>query len=118
MELEIHTNDIRWWFWAVTLCSIVLAVGGVSWAYAAVIALSAVHLLFFVAQEKSLTAFPTQIRAVYFLVTLFGLWPAARLPVYAVLLLGTIMVTFFGRCAIALVLRKLPWNEGRELRLN
>ncbi|MBE0549548.1 MAG: hypothetical protein IH627_18210 [Rubrivivax sp.] len=63
-------------------------------------------------------AFPVQIRLVYFVFTLFGLWPAARLPIYVVLLVGTFMVTFFGRCAIALVLKQLPWNRGRELRLN
>jgi hypothetical protein len=28
------------------------------------------------------------------------------------------MVTFIGRCAIALVLKQMPWNRGRELRLN
>ena len=118
MELKIDTRDVHWWFWAVTLVFIVLAVGGMTWAYAAVIAVSAVHVLFMLAQEKSLSAFPTQIRVVYFLFTLFGLWPAARWPMYLVLLLGTVMVTFFGRCAIALVLRQMPWNRGRELRLN
>jgi hypothetical protein len=97
---------------------VVLAVGGMPWAFEAVIAISAVHLLFFLVQEKSLGSFPTQIRIVYLLVTLFGLWSAVRVPIYIVLLLGTVMVTFFGRCANALVLEQMLWNRGRELRLN
>ncbi len=73
---------------------------------------------FFLAQERSLIAFPSQIRVVYFGLTLFGLWPEVRVIVYALLLIGTVMVTFFERCSIALVLMQMPWNQGREVRLN
>ena len=118
MELKTNGADIRWWFWAVTLAFIVAAVAGWTPGYYVVIAISATQVLFFLAQERSLSAFPTQIRAAYFAFTLFGLWPDVRLFVFAVLLVGTIMVTFFGRCAIALVLQRMPWNRGRELRLN
>jgi len=80
--------------------------------------ISAVQVLFFLAQEKSLASFPSQIRVVYFAFTLFGLWPELRFFIYMILLLGTVMVTFFGRCSIALVLKQMPWNRGREVRLN
>ena len=80
--------------------------------------LSAAQVVYFLAQERSVSAFPTQIRIVYFAFTLFGLWPEPRRAVYLLLLIGTIMVTFFGRCAIALVLKRVPWNRGREVRLN
>ena len=118
MELKTNTSDVRWWFWAITLVFIVATVAAVPWAHLVVIAISALQVVYFVAQEKSLSAFPTQIRVVYFLFTLFGLWPQTRLPIYLVLLLGTVMVTFFGRCAIALVLKQMPWNHGRDVRLN
>jgi asparagine N-glycosylation enzyme membrane subunit Stt3 len=118
MELKTNPTDIRWWFWLVTLAFIAMTVAGVPWAHWPVIALSGIQVLFFFGQEKSLVSFPTQIRVVYFLFTLFGLWPATRLPIYVVLLIGTIMVTFFGRCAIALMLKQMPWNHGREVRLN
>jgi hypothetical protein len=62
-------------------------------------------------------AFPTQVRVVYFVLTLVGLWAAVRLPLYVVLLLGTIMVVFFGRCSIGLVLKQMPWNRDRAVRL-
>jgi hypothetical protein len=118
MELKINATDIRWWFWAVTLVAIVAAIAGWGPGYYVVMGISAVQVVFFLVQEKSLIAFPTQIRVVYFAFTLFGLWPEVRLVIYIILLLGTIMVTFFGRCSIALVLKYMPWNQGREVKLN
>ncbi len=111
MNIKTNPADLRWWFWTVTLLFIVAAVAGWTPGYGIVIAIS-------LAQERSVSAFPTQIRIVYFAFTLFGLWPEPRRAVYLLLLIGTIMVTFFGRCAIALVLKRVPWNRGREVRLN
>jgi hypothetical protein len=118
MELKTDRTDIRWWFWAVTLVFIVAAVVGWSPGYYIVMAISGIQVLFFLAQEKSLSAFPTQIRIVYFAFTLFGLWPQVRLFIYAILLIGTVMVTFFARYVIALLLKQMPWNRSREVRLN
>ena len=118
MELKTNTTDIRWWFWAATLAFMIAAVAGWTPGYFVVMGISAVQVLFFLAQEKSLASFPTQIRLVYFAFTLFGLWPEVRLYIYIILLLGTVMVTFFGRCSIALILKHMPWNQGREVRLN
>jgi DNA-binding SARP family transcriptional activator len=36
----------------------------------------------------------------------------------AILLVGTFRVTFFSRCVIALMLKQMPWNLGREVRLS
>ncbi len=118
MELKINAADFRWWFWLITLVFIVAALTGWAPGFHMVIGLSAVQVLYFVAQEKSMIAFPSQIRIVYFGLTLFGLWPEGRFIIYVLLLLGTIMVTFFERCSIALVLRQMPWNREREVRLN
>jgi hypothetical protein len=118
MELEIRTSDIRWWFWSVTLVFIIAAIAGWVPGYYVVIGISWIQVLFFMAQEKTLLAFPTQIRVVYFAFTLFSLWSEVRLFIYVILMIGTVMVTFFGRCAIALMLKQMPWNIGREIRLN
>lgn len=118
MKFQMRPTDIRWWFWAVTLVFIVAALAGWTAGYYVVIAISGIQVLFFWAQEKSFAAFPTQIRLVYFAWALFGLWPEVRPYMYAVLLLGTVMVTFFGRCAIALMLKPMPWNRTREVRLD
>ena len=48
----------------------------------------------------------------------FWLWPDVRIIIFALLLLGTVLVTFFERCSIALVLQHMPWNQDREVRLS
>ena len=117
MKLKIELADPFWWFWAVTLVFIVAAVAGWTPGYYIVIAISALQLVVFILRERSLMAFPTQICIVYFAWSLAGLWAAIRLPFYILLLLGTIMVVFFGRCSIALMLKYMPWNRDRTPRL-
>jgi hypothetical protein len=117
MDFKTSSADIRWWLWVITLVFIVAAVAGWTPGYYATMAVSAIQVLFFLVQEKSFSALPTQVRLVYFAFTLFGLWPEVRWYAYALLLVGTVMVTFFGRCAIALMLKQMPWNRERELRL-
>jgi len=117
MKWSPKPADVRWWFWPITLAFMIAALAGWTPGYYIVIAISAVQVLYFLIQEKSLSAFPTQVRIVYFGFTLFGLWPAARIVMIGLLALGTIMVTFFGRCVISLGLKPMPWNQGRQVRL-
>lgn len=118
MQVHTNTSDVRWWFWAVTLVLISAALLGWNTAYHLVMVISGFQVLYFWMQEKSVSSFPTQIRIVYFAFTLLGFWPGVRIFIYVILLLGTLMVTFFNRCAIALVLKQMPWNRNREVRLN
>lgn len=119
MKFIVNTSDIRWWFWLVTLATIIAALLGWEPGYPIVILISAVQVVFFLVQEKSISAYPVQIRIVYFLFSLFGLAPGLlRIIMVIVLLLGTIMVTFFGRCMIAQLLKLMPWNKNRTVRLN
>ena len=110
--------DIWWWYWVVTFVFIATAVSGWVLGYGLVILISALHLGHSFIRNGSVSSFPVQIRLVYFGVTLFGLWEGPRFYVYALLLLGTFMVAFLGRCGIAVILKRMPWNRGRELRLN
>lgn len=112
MQLAIKTREVEWWFWAVTLAFIIFALIGWIPGYYIVMVISCIRILYFVKKEGGLMAFPTQVRIVYFAFTLFGLWAAVRFPFYIVLLIGTVMVTFTGRCFIALVLKVLPWNKN------
>ncbi len=111
MELKIEVKRIDWWFWAITLIFIVLALAGWSFAYSMVMVISCVQVVYFAWHEGSLTAFATQVRIVYFAFTLFGLWPGVRWYIYVLLFIGTFMVTLYDRCVIALVLKKMPWNR-------
>jgi hypothetical protein len=74
--------------------------------------ISAIQIIYFAIKEGSIIAFPTQVRIVYFAVTLFGLWATIRFPLYIFILLGTTMVTFADRCVLALGLKYMPWNRN------
>jgi hypothetical protein len=117
MKLKLDLSNVFWWFWAVTLVFILTALAGWTPGYYIVMVISAIQLVLFLAREKQLLAFPVQIRIVYFVWTLTGLWAAGRLFFYVLLLLGTVMVVFFGRCSISLMLKNMPWNRKRIPRL-
>lgn len=118
MKLKMDFSSVFWWFWTISLAFIIAAIAGWTPGYYVVMAVSAIQVIVFLVRERSVMAFPTQIRIVYFAWTLFGLWAAVRLPLYVLLLLGTIMVVFFGRCSIAMLLKPMPWNRNRAPRLN
>ena len=117
MKLKLDYTNALWWFWPATLALMVAAVIGWTPGYYAVMILSAIQVALFLVREQKVMAFPCQVRIVYFALTLFGLWPAGRLYIYLLLILGTIMVVFFSRCSISLVLKAAPWNRERTARL-
>ncbi len=117
MKLRLELSNPFWWFWAITLVFIVASIAGWTPGYTIVMLISAVQVIIFLIRERSVMAFPTQIRLVYLAWTLTGLWVAGRVPFYALLLLGTFMVVFFGRCSISLILKFMPWNRTRVPRL-
>jgi len=111
-------RDIWWWYWAVTFAFILAAILDWPTGYTVVILISAVQLGHSIMKNGALSAFPVQIRLVYLGVTLFGFWPGPRLVVFAILLVGTGMMVFAGRCGIAMVLKGMPWNQGRDLQMD
>ena len=111
MELTIELNKIDWWFWFVTLVFIAIALVGWIPAYYLVMAISGIQVLYFT-QRDGKWAFTTQVRILYFAVTLLALWTAIRFPLFVLALLGTAMVAFTGNCILALMLKKMPWNKG------
>jgi hypothetical protein len=117
MKLRLELSNTFWWFWAITLVFIIAAIAGWVPGYTIVMIISAVQVVVFLMRERSVIAFPTQVRLVYLAWTLTGLWAGGRLPFYTLLLLGTVMVVFFGRCSISLVLKFMPWNRTRIPRL-
>ena len=111
MKLQITLKKIDWWFWAVTLIFILSELLGWSFGYLVVMGISALQVIYFWIQLKSMKAFDTQVRIVYFAFTLFGLIEVVRFPLFILLFLGTIMVVLFNRCGIALGLKHMPWNR-------
>ena len=111
MKLVIEPNKMEWWLWTITLALIIAALLGWHQGYYLVMIISAVQVLFFWNRLKSFLAFDTQVRIAYFVFTLVGLIKTIRFPFYILLFIGTFMVVAFNRCGIALVLKKMPWNE-------
>ena len=114
MQFKIAPKDFRWWIWLATLFLIASALAGWKAGYFLTISVSLVHALFFIEETKGVTDFETQIRITYAALTLFGLVPGLRVVMFLALFAGTFMVTFFDRCLIASVLKRMPWNQGNE----
>lgn len=113
MRFKVDVRSLHWWFWAVTLVAMIAGLAGRIEGFWAVMLVSAVQVAWFWARQ-GFTAFPTQVRSVYFAFTVLAYLDPTRLFYWA-LLFGTVMVTLFDRCFIARVLAHMPWN--REVRL-
>lgn len=117
MKVIIEPQKIEWWFWTVTLACMLAALLGWPQGYYLVMLISAVQVAYFWIQTKSLWAFDSQVRVVYFAFTLLGLIEPIRFVLYLLLALGTFMVVLFNRCGIALLLKKMPWNKQQPAKI-
>ncbi|MCK4816395.1 hypothetical protein KA005_11560 [bacterium] len=117
MKFKIEPGEIDWWYWTVTLAFITSALLGWEPGYYLVMIVSALQIIHFWIRHKSLFAFDTQVRIVYFVFTLLGLYEPIRFPFYSLLLPGTFMVVFFDRCGIALVLKHMAWNKKNIVQI-
>lgn len=112
MVFADKTKEGEWWFWPVTQIFIILALAGWIPGYNFVAVISFTQIFYFAQKKGSLLAFPTQVRIVYFIFSLLGLWAKVRFPIFIFLLFETIMITFTRRCFIALLLDLSPWNKN------
>ena len=113
MKLAINLKSLEWWFWGVTLAALITGLAGVEEGFYVVVATSVVQFVYFTLRQ-GMTAFPTQVRLVYGLVTIIFLFDPTRIG-YWLLLVGTVMVTLFNRCIIARLLLLMPWNKDVTL---
>lgn len=112
MVFADKTKEGEWWFWPVTQIFIILALAGWIPGFNFVAVISFTQIFYFAQKEGSLLAFSTQVRIVYFIFSLIGLWTKVRFPIFILLLFETIMITFAKRCFIAFLLKLLPWNKN------
>ena len=107
------TNNIVWWYWfATTILLIGVVAGNVESLYA-VIALNAVQVVHFIIREKSITAFPVQVRLAY-----FGLLFLAQAPfmfwIFWWQLIGPTAMVMFEYCFLARCMSLMPWNKTED----
>ena len=104
------SNNLVWWYWATTTVLLIGVVMGNAQSLQAVITLNAVQVIHFIIREKSLAAFPVQVRIAY-----FGLLFLAQAPfmfwIFWWQLIGTSAMVLFEYCFLARCLSLLPWNK-------
>ncbi len=124
MTFSINLNSREWWYWALTLVCMVVGLGGnymagdqaaqiSAYGFYGVIAISVVQTVEYIARTGAFS-FQSQVREVYTVFVIIALFDPTRI-FYWMLLVGTVMVTFVGRCIIARVLVMMPWNKGVQL---
>jgi len=113
MKLKIEIKSLEWWFWFVTLISMITGLSGIIEGYYLVILVSIVQFIYFTL-IRGFTAFPTQVRFVYGIFVIIALFDPTTI-FYWMLLVGTIMVTLFDTCFIARMLIMMPWNKNEKL---
>jgi hypothetical protein len=110
MKPVIHPKSIEWWFWPVIFVFMLSGMFGWSQGFYAVIIFSATQSVYFIIKIRSLRAFPSQVRFVYFLFTLIGMLDPTRIW-YGLMTISTFMVAFFDKCLLARMLILMPWNK-------
>lgn len=113
MKFKVDLTSLEWWFWFVTLVTMIAGLSGIKEGFYLVIAVSAIQFIYFTL-KRGFTAFPTQVRFVYAIFAIIALFDPSTIFYWA-LLVGTIMVTLFDTCFIARILIFMPWNKNVKL---
>lgn len=112
----LEFTTIRWWYW---LATVVLLTGGVSgWSrgFLLAIGLTVLQAIHFAIRERSMSAFPVQVRVAYLLLLLVAL-PERLQLIYWLPLIGTWVQVVFGYCTMARTVSLLPWNRSEAFSL-
>jgi hypothetical protein len=109
-------EDIGWWYWLVTAGLLTLGVSGNPVGFVLAIGLTIFQLAHFVIRERSVTAFPVQVRFWYLILLIVAL-PEPLQPIYWIPTIGTWAQIIFGYCAMARCVSLLPWNRTEQFSL-
>lgn len=116
--LMIDYKELGWQYWFVTACLLTAGVAGYQQGFVLAIGLTVFQLVHFMLRERSISAFPVQVRFWYLMLLLISL-PAPMQIVYWIPTVGTWAQLIFGYCTMARCVSLLPWNrsEGFSLAL-
>ncbi len=108
---KFEYNDIGWWYWLVTAGFLTYGLSGNTVGFILAIGLTVLQLFHFMIREKSIKAFPVQVRFWYLMLLIVSL-PAVLQWVFWIPAIGTWAQVIFGYCAMARCVALLPWNRG------
>ncbi len=106
----IEYKDIGWWYWLVTAVLLTYGVSGNPDGFMLAIGLTIFQLIHFVIREKSITAFPIQVRF-WYLMLLIVAFPEPLQLIYWIPTIGTWAQLIFGYCTMARIVSLFPWNR-------
>ncbi len=113
----VEYKDIGWWYWLATAGFLTYGVSGNSIGFMLAIGLTVFQLIHFIAREKSMTAFPVQVRFWYLMLLLVAFIEPLRL-LYWIPCVGTWAQIIFGYCAMARIVSLLPWNRDKAFSMS
>jgi hypothetical protein len=112
----IEYKDIGWWYWLVSACLLTLGVSGDPTGFILAIGLTVFQLIHYLIRERSIKAFPVQVRIGYLLLLLVAL-PKPLQLIYWIPTIGTWAQIIFGYCTMARCVSLLPWNRSERFSL-
>jgi CDP-diglyceride synthetase len=113
----IEYKDIGWWYWLVTAILLTMGISGNSLGFILAISLTLFQLIHYVIREKSIKAFPVQVRFWYLILLLVSL-PEIMRWLYWLPCVGTWAQIIFGYCAMARLVSLWPWNREDAFSMN
>ena len=113
----IDYKALSWWYWLVTVGLLTAGVSGWTTGFQLAIGLTVIQLVHFSIRERSLTAFPIQVRVGYLLLLLVAL-PQPLQLIYWIPTIGTWAQVLFGYCTMARMVSLLPWNRHEKFSLD
>jgi len=110
-------NDISWWYWLAMVILLATGLAGYNQAFQIAIALGMVQSLHYLARERSLSAFPVQVRLSYLGLLVLAQWPLLQF-IYWIQLAGTTAMVVVDYCPLARFLSLMPWNRSEPFTLD
>jgi len=113
----LEYRALSWWYWLVTVGLLTAGVSGWPTGFLLAIGLTVFQLIHFTIRERSITAFPIQVRLGYLLLLLIA-WPEKLQLIYWIPMIGTWAQVLFGYCTMARTVSLLPWNRKVAFSFN
>ncbi|WP_455218728.1 hypothetical protein [Kaarinaea lacus] len=107
-------QDLVWWYWLATIPFLMAGILGETNGLIIVALLASLQICHFLWREKSLSAFPVQVRLGYLAWFSTGLFPYLEWMLW-IQLAGTSLAVLFDYCPMARLLALAPWNRNQPL---
>jgi len=110
-------HHARRWYWVVMAGLLTAGVTGHVIGFMLAMGLTVIQLVHFILRERSITAFPIQVRF-WCLILLIVSFPETLRLIYWIPTIGTWAQVIFGYCTMARCVSLFPWNRSERFSLN